>query len=67
MIIKTSVGTCRNGRCHNQDDKRDLKYCITEHNIREILGYHSGAGEDLIFWDVVPCRRARSSCSFEGF
>jgi hypothetical protein len=44
MFIKTLVGTCGTRRCHNQDEKQDLKYCIAEDNILEILG---GNGKDL--------------------
>jgi hypothetical protein len=47
VFIRTSVGTYGTGRCHNQDDKRDLKHCIAEDNMREILGSDSSVGEDL--------------------
>ena len=47
VFIRTSVGTYGTGRCHNQDDKGDLKHCIADDNIREILGSDSSVGEDL--------------------
>ena len=64
MMIKTSVGTCRTGRCHNQDDKLDRKYCITEDDLREILGSHIGVGEDL---SLLGCGAMSSGEKFLKF
>ena len=64
VFIKISVSTCGTGRCHNQDDKRGLKYCIAEDNVREILCSDSNVGEDL---SLLGCGAVSSGEKFLNF